>query len=398
MIKSILKRSFGLVCLMLGVYGLWFCAMGTFEEDIDALPDYDYIAEIRELESEGRLGEAEHLADFVLKGSSITNRDDVAALREEINRKRTAFWNRAYRAGKGFVVGDGVSLEELSGAMVSDFLLWGDIRDLAKQGYYKATGKETDPVVAALASVGVLTSLASFWVADPAEPAEVAADASLSCLKTLRKMGHLSKRFCGVLVDACRETAKTKSASKGLKEIVVGMKGLFDGAGAARASAIMKHVDDLDSLKAVSTMAKRMPEPTAILVRTHGKDGVKVLGKLAGADDGAIALEKAARKGPKTLGKFLAYTKYGARTAKSFWIGRPQELLSECVKMLGRMKLAIISLLAVIFGFWQMKVWRIIKASWEKPQMRCIARGLGRRRIRKPEQCAARDAEKQSKE
>ena len=179
MIKSILKGTLGLGCFLLGGYGLWFCATGTFDSDIDAMPDYDYLKEIRALESEGRLGEAEHLADFVLKGSSITNRNEVVALREEVNKKRTAFWNRVYRAGKGFVVGDGVSLEELSGAMVSDFLLWGDIRDLAKQGYCKATGKETDPVVAALASVGVLTSIASFWVADPAEPAEVAADASL---------------------------------------------------------------------------------------------------------------------------------------------------------------------------------------------------------------------------
>lgn len=362
-LKSILKGTLGLVSLLLGGYGLWFCATGTFDSDIGSMPDYDYLKEIRVLESEGRMGEAEHLADFVLNGSSITNRDEVAALREEINRKRTAFWNRVYRAGKGFVVGDGVSPEELSGAIVSDFLLWGDIRDLAKQGYYKATGKETDPVVAALASVGVLTSLASFWVADPAEPAEVAADASLSCLKTLRKMGHLSKRFCSVLVDACRETVKTKSASKGLKEIVVGMKGLFDGAGAARASVIMKHVDDLDSLKTVSMMVKQAPEPTAILVRMHGEKGVKLLGKLSKAEGGVIALEKAARKGPKALGTLLAYTKYGARTAKSFWLGHPQELFIECAKMLGRMKLAIISLLAVMFGFWRMKMWRIIKAS-----------------------------------
>ena len=113
-LKSILKGTLGLVSLLLGGYGLWFCATGTFDSDIGSMPDYDYLKEIRVLESEGRMGEAEHLADFVLNGSSITNRDEVAALREEINRKRTAFWNRVYRAGKGFVVGDGVSPEELS--------------------------------------------------------------------------------------------------------------------------------------------------------------------------------------------------------------------------------------------------------------------------------------------
>ena len=112
----------------------------------------------------------------------------MAAIRDEIHETRTAFWNRAYRAGKGFVVGEGTSIEELGGAVVSDFLLWGDIRDLAKQGYYKIKGKETDPVVAGLAAVGVLTSVASY-VPDPAEGAEVSADASFSLLKTLFRRG-----------------------------------------------------------------------------------------------------------------------------------------------------------------------------------------------------------------
>jgi len=113
----------GLVCLLLGGGGLWFCATEPFEEEVEELPDYDYLAEIRELETEGRLGEAEQLADWVLDGSDITNRSEVVAVRDEIHEKRTAFWNRAYRAGKGFVVGDGTSIEELGGAVVSDFLL-----------------------------------------------------------------------------------------------------------------------------------------------------------------------------------------------------------------------------------------------------------------------------------
>ena len=286
---------------------------------------------------------------------SVVAHAEVQVLRDKIHEKRTGFWNRAYRAGKGFVIGDGVSTEELGGAIVSDFLLWGDIRDLAKQGYCKVMGKETDPVVAALASVGVLTSLASFWVADLAEPAEVTADASLSLLKTLRKMGNLSKRFCGTLVEACRETVKTRTASKGLKELVVGIKNLFDGAGAARASAIMKHVDTIPSLKAVSTMAKNAPEPTAILVRMHGEKGVKLLDTLADAENGAIVLKQAARKGPKAIAKLMTYAKNGVRTWKSFRLGHPQGLVS---RFLQRKTLAIASMLVMLFGLWKMRDWR----------------------------------------
>ena len=360
MLKRIRQTFSGLVCLLLGGGGLWYCAQEPLVEEREELPDYDYLAEIRELETEGRLGEAEQLADWVLDGSDITNRSEVVAVRDEIHERRTAFWYRAYRAGKGFVVGEGTSIEELGGAVVSDFLLWGDIRDLAKQGWNKATGKETDPVVAGLAAVGVLTSVASY-VPDPAEGAEVSADASFSLLKTLRKTGHLSKRFCGVLVDGCRKSVKTKSLTKGMKEIVVGMKGLFDGAGAARAAAIMRHVDDVDSLTAVSKMAKQ----AAILVRKHGAAGVDAIRELSKAEDGAEALEKAARKGPKGLKKILTYTKYGARTAKTFRLGHVQQLAQEVarkiIEALGRLPMAIASGLLALFGFLQTKVWRIAR-------------------------------------
>ena len=375
-------------CIILGLVGLWLCITTPVDEEsfvkqIETIPDHDYLPEIRELEAKGRLGEAEHLVDWVLSGSSITNRDEVAALRAEINRKRTSLWNRSKRAVKGFVVGEGTSIEELGGAVVSDFLLWGDIRDLAKQGYNKITGKETDPVVAALAAVGVGTSVAIFVaggataaeaVATPvtggassaavpatatATSAAAVADASVSFLKILRKTGHLTKRFSRFLVDACRRTSKAKSLDKGLGEAFVGIKNLTQGVGAARAATIMKHVDDLDSLKAVSAMAKRMPEPTAILVRMHGKNGVKVLGELTDATDGAVVLEKATRKGPKVLGKLLSYTKNGVRTGKAFWLGHPQKLCAVCVKVFGRVKCAMVAFLMVAFGFWQTKVWRV---------------------------------------
>lgn len=351
-------------CIICGGIGLWLCIVTPVGEDpidkqVERMPDYDYLPEIHELEAEGRLGEAEHLADWVLSGSSITNRDVVAALRTEINRNRTSLLGRSKRAVKGFAVGEGTSIEELGGAVVSDFLLWGDIRDLAKQGYNKVTGKETDPVVATLAAIGVCTSVASFWVADPAEGVEVAADASLSFLKTLRKMGQLSNKFCGVIVAAGRESAKAKSASKGLKEIVAGTKSLFDGVGAARAATVMKHVDDVDSLIAVSKMAKKTAEPTMIIVRNQGVDGVKALRSLADSENGAIILEKAARKGVPGLKKLMTYTKYGARTAKSFRGGRIQKFIAKTVQCVGRMPVAIFAVILLFVGLWSLGILKV---------------------------------------
>lgn len=364
MLKRIRQTLSGLVCLLLGGGGLWFCSTGTLEAELDSLPDYDYLAEIRQLEKDGRLGEAEHLANWVLAGSDVAARDEVEKLRDEIHEKRTSFWNRTYRAGKGFLVGGGTSVEELGGSIVSDFLLWGDVRDLAKQGWNKIRGREADPVVAALAAVGVVTSVASY-IPEPGEAAEVSADASLSLLKTLRKTGHLSKKFCRVLVAGCRESVKAKSLSKGMKDVVVGMKGLFDGAGAARAAAIMKHVDDIDSLKAVSKVSKAAAEPAAVLVRALGAEGVKTLRSLAEAEGGVEALEKAARKGPSGLKRLVRYPKslLFVRTAKSGWLHGRNLLraVKQWVLEKQRVPVALLSGLLALVGLGKLKVWRIAK-------------------------------------
>ena len=361
MMKTIRNIVSGFICLLLGGTGLWFCATETFEEKIESLPDYDWLTEIRGLESEGRLGEAEHLADWVLDGSAVTNRTEIEKMREDIHSKRSSFWGRARRSVKGFIKGDGTSIEELCGAMVSDFFLWGDLRDLTQQGYKKVKGEETDPVIAALAAVGVVTSVISY-IPDPAEGGEVAADTSISLLKTLKKTGHLSKKFCGVIVDGCKKSVKAKSLTKGMKDIVLGMKHLFDGAGAARAAVIMKHVDDVDSLKAVSKMAKRTAEPTAILVRMRGADGVMAIRELSKVEDGANYLAKATRKGPKGLETLLTYTKFGARGAKTFRHKRPQKI----AKAIGRGPTAILSAILLILGFFQLRVWKIIPIKNEK--------------------------------
>ena len=100
-------------------------------------------------------------------------------------------------------------------------------------------------------------------------------------------------------------------------------------------------------------------------MRTHGAAGVDAIRELAKAEDGAEKLAKAARKGPNGLKKVLTYTKYGARTAKSFRHGHLQDLAWEVAKQIaeaiGRLPMAIVSGLLALFGLLQTKVWRIAR-------------------------------------
>ena len=98
-----------------------------------------------------------------------------------------------------------------------------------------------------------------------------------------------------------------------------------------------------------------------IIVRMHGADGIKTLGKLADAENGAVILEKAARKGAPGIKKLLSYTKYGARTSKSLRHGNIQKFSTKLLETLGHIPVAVISALLLLVGLRNMKLWGIIR-------------------------------------
>lgn len=151
----------GLLCILITVF--LFSSLRAIpmeramERFLARMSDYNYVPDIKELKAEGKLSEALEMARFVIRHPDMPGQEQAKQLEEELERELTSLWGRAKRATKGFVVGGGNSIEELGGGIASDMLVYGDIRDLVKQGYYRVTGKETDPVIVALAGLGLLT-------------------------------------------------------------------------------------------------------------------------------------------------------------------------------------------------------------------------------------------------
>ena len=98
-----------------------------------------------------------------------------------------------------------------------------------------------------------------------------------------------------------------------------------------------------------------------IIVRMHGANGIKTPGRLANAENGAVILEKAARKGASGIKKLLTYTKYGASTGKSLRHGNIQKFLTKLLEVVGHIPVAVISGLLLLVESWNMKLWGIIR-------------------------------------
>src|SRR5262249_47012124 len=98
------------------------------------LPDYDYASEVRQLREQKRFGEAVRVAQA---GLDATDGDTHDALQREYDAtlaEQHSLWRKVKEFGRGAVIGQGDSIEELVGAVTADMLVVGDVRDILIQG------------------------------------------------------------------------------------------------------------------------------------------------------------------------------------------------------------------------------------------------------------------------
>lgn len=323
------------------------------EETLEALPNYNYVPDIKVLKEEGKLSEALEMARFVIRHPDMPGQAEAKALERDLETELTSLWGRTKRATKGFVTGSGNSIEELAGGITSDMIIYGDVRDLIKQGYFKVTGKETDPLIAALASVGLLT-----------EAVDVA-DWAPAVLKAFRKIGALSQRFADFVITAAKRSVKGRKLDGALRSAFGNLRRLTDKMGLARTATVFKHVDDPADLASIAAVAQKNADAAYFTVKNGGADGVGIIKRLGDTDIGVTSMAQAARKGPAGIQwlkrggaghKYVVRVRVGARILKNLRMERPQQLITELAKKYPGLRKAlwagtILAVLGACFSF-----------------------------------------------
>lgn len=111
----------------------------------------------------------------------VTERVD-AAVADENSAASTA-----RRFAAGFVTGEVNDMASLSGTVAGDLFVYGDIRDVVREGKRLAMGENADQLVLGLASVGLVVTAATYVSVGGATPVR----AGLSMVKDARKVGRL---------------------------------------------------------------------------------------------------------------------------------------------------------------------------------------------------------------
>lgn len=295
--KKFFKRGIYIICgclLLACSLGVLLCGEPQSEQQhllqqINQLPDYDYIAEIKSLMRDHRWGEAQTLCEDVI-ATGLPAAAQAKELLAQCQQKSAKLQTRIYKTAKAFITGNpDNSIEELGGAIVADMLLYGDLRDLAMQGYFKITGRETDPVIAALAAAGVITEFADM------------ADWAPAALKAFRKLGAINDSLAKHLLKILQDVVKNRQLTASCSAFFQHTRLMLDKAGFVRCGNIFRQIKTPSELAITARHTAVSPHATHLISRHAQKQTVQTLQMLDDLPKNLQLKKQLLKKGARSL-------------------------------------------------------------------------------------------------
>jgi hypothetical protein len=289
--------------------------------------------------------DADLAASFVslAREKNIPLGDDLQKRVSDLVTEQSSTSHYAKRFFTGLVVGEADDVASLSGTVTGDLFVFGDIRDVVREGKHLAMGEDTDHLILGLAAAGLAVTAATYVSVGGALPVR----AGLTLVKDARKVGRLGEGL-------------TKWAGRSAR-------GVVDGPMLQQAMATGSVLRPGSSISAIKAAFRA--EKAGALVRL-AKDVGRV-GEKAGIRAAQDTLKIA--EGPKDVARAarLAEAKGGQTRAILKVLGRGALLLATGAFNL---TLWVFGALLALFGFLSS-----IKATTERLTMAYLRRKKARR-------------------
>jgi len=234
------------------------------------LKHFDANAAANEIEAALKAGDAELAASFVALASdrTIDLPKELVTRVEAANSSSEATKRGIYNFAHGFVTGEPQDMSGFAGAATGDLFVFGDIRDIVREGSRWLRGLDNDPLIMGLAAAGLAVTGVTYLSWGTAAPARVGS----TLVKVARRTGKLSVKLADdvtVLLKA-RRTGRVTTALTDVAQIQ-------RRAGTRVALESMRHADNVGDLAKASLLAEKKGKSTLAIFKTLGR-GALALG------------------------------------------------------------------------------------------------------------------------
>jgi hypothetical protein len=181
----------------------------------------------------------------------------------------------AERFATGLVTGNADDVASLSGTVAGDLFVFGDIRDVVREGKHFAMGEDTDHLVLGLAAAGLAVTAATYVSAGGALPVR----AGLTLVKDARKVGRLGEGLTRAAFHAEKAGALVRLA-KDIGRVA-------ERAGMRAAQDTLKIAENPKDVARAARLAEAKGGQTRAILKTLGRGALWLA---AGAFDLALWL------------------------------------------------------------------------------------------------------------
>lgn len=295
--------------LLIGTLALHLSGCASTEEDnFSNLVRINPVPQAQQFVQQEKYAEANNYLSYFMDYDYVKEDPEATQLYKHIQDTRDNWMYKLKKVNSGFWVGESDETEGEVAAVVSDFLVIGDIRDLGKEGKNYIQGKEVDNVTMALAAVGLVATGATLVTAGTA----VAAKPSISFLKMANKAGKMPNWLGKWLIESAEIAKKTKKLDH-ISSVFSDIQELNKTAGARTTLELLAKSESLDDFHELAKFGNKFGTKTSTLLKVAGDDAITISKRMENVPKEAI-LEAGTfgRDGIKSL------EKYGAEKFQEF--------------------------------------------------------------------------------
>ncbi len=264
---------------------------------IDTLKKIDPLPEAMKLVEQKKYAQASEYLKFFIDQDKESLNPKVKELYDALEFKRNTMGYQSKKALEGVLTGRSDEVIGKVSAGVSDFFLFGDIRDLTIEGYHYVKGESVDKVLVALSTIGVVATAATLFSAGSSAPVK----GGVSALKFIKKSGKMPLWMQKFII---RSSKRIKSSGD-IKPI----KGLFEdiytvtkNSGLTTTAKLLEKSPNLKSFHNSLGFAKTFGKQSGVLLRVLGDDA-PIYYRLLKDKSGKKAFLKAAAYGKKGIAR-----------------------------------------------------------------------------------------------
>lgn len=188
---------------------------------------FDAAVAAREIEQALAAGDVELARSFVdLAAERAVVLPPALIAKAELSERNAAMpSSKAASFARGFITGKPEDVASAAGMLTGDLFVFGDVRDVVREGWHGLRGEEVDKLVLGLAGTGIAVTAGLYASAGLAAPAR----AGVTVAKAARRGGYLGATLMRLLKVETREGVVQFVSNLGKVESRAGLRGALDG-------------------------------------------------------------------------------------------------------------------------------------------------------------------------